>query len=283
MSSGFHAPLFSVIIPTHDRPEMLCEAIDSVLSQTVEDFECIVVDDGGSIRAELPDDPRMLLRRHEQPRGQAAAINTGIRMARGRYIAFLDDDDLYTSERLAIALEGHQDAPVTICRKRGTDGTTGGNRMLKGDVYDQILDALTPNLGQVSVEATTIPFFDERFLASQDLEWWLRLARVAKVITIDRIGFIYRVHHGARGINGTAARIRFSRMLLTMRSEYFVAHPRAAAFRHERIGFMAQDLDDRSLARASFWRSVRLYPRPRTLWHAVRALQPRPVNRPSSV
>ena len=67
--------LFTVIIPTYDRPTLLAEAIDSVLRQTVQDFEVIVVDDGSRVPAVVPDDPRFLLIRHDSNRGLSVARN----------------------------------------------------------------------------------------------------------------------------------------------------------------------------------------------------------------
>lgn len=87
--------MVSVVIPTHNRPALLQEALASVLSQTVLPAEIIVVDDASSPPAELPachDGITIHLLRHEQTRGGAAAKNTGARAARGDLIAFLDDD-----------------------------------------------------------------------------------------------------------------------------------------------------------------------------------------------
>ncbi|MCX7595406.1 MAG: glycosyltransferase, partial [Fischerella sp.] len=87
-------PLLSIIIPTHNRPHLVGRAVKSALEQTVEDFEVIVVDDGSTQPPELPSDRRLRLLRHEQSRGGAAARNTGTEAACGRWVTYLDDDDL---------------------------------------------------------------------------------------------------------------------------------------------------------------------------------------------
>src|SRR6185436_1915261 len=97
-------PLVSVIIPTLNRPVFLQAALRSVLCQTSKDFEVLVVDDGSTIDV-FPilkglDDGRIRYFRHESNRGEAAARNTGIRNARGAYVAFLDDDDEWLPEKL---------------------------------------------------------------------------------------------------------------------------------------------------------------------------------------
>ena len=92
---------FTVVIPAWQRHELVREAIESVRSQTCQDFEIVVVDDGSPepIRLSLPDD-RLRIVRHECNRGPAAARNTGIRAARGELVAFLDSDDLWLPAKL---------------------------------------------------------------------------------------------------------------------------------------------------------------------------------------
>jgi len=92
-------PLVSVIIPTKDRPEMLAQAVQSVLNQTFPDIEIIVINDGG-IDVKNVLDPLNLKRniiylKHDQNLERSAARNTGIYAASGKYIAYLDDDDTY--------------------------------------------------------------------------------------------------------------------------------------------------------------------------------------------
>ena len=87
----------SVVIPTHNRSEFLRSAIASVLSQTYQDFELIVVDDASTdSTAEVVasfNDSRIKFIRHQTNQGGSAARNTGIRASKCDYIAFLDDDD----------------------------------------------------------------------------------------------------------------------------------------------------------------------------------------------
>jgi len=97
-------PTVSVIIPTYNRAHLVGRAIRSVLNQTYQDFEIIVVDDGSTDNTEEVvksfNDPRIRYIRHEENRGGSAARNTGIRAARGEYIAFLDDDDYWLPTKL---------------------------------------------------------------------------------------------------------------------------------------------------------------------------------------
>jgi glycosyltransferase involved in cell wall biosynthesis len=110
-------PRVSVIIPTHNRAELLSEAIESVLGQTYRDFELIVVDDGSTDRtSEVVSgirDPRIIYQSQEkQERG--AARNNGVAMSRGEYLTFLDDDDWYLPTKLELqvaALDARPDRP----------------------------------------------------------------------------------------------------------------------------------------------------------------------------
>jgi glycosyltransferase involved in cell wall biosynthesis len=98
-----NSPTVSVIIPCKGRPVALKRALRSVFAQTLEDFEVIVVDDGSPEplgQAALNRDPRLQFVRHEINQGAAAARNSGIAAARGRYIAFLDSDDIWLRKKL---------------------------------------------------------------------------------------------------------------------------------------------------------------------------------------
>ena len=99
------APELSVVIPVYNRPAEAVRAIESVYSQHVEDLEILVVDDGSDPPLALPQiltgAPRLRLLRHAPNRGAAAARNTGLRAARGTWIAFLDSDDRWLPGTLA--------------------------------------------------------------------------------------------------------------------------------------------------------------------------------------
>ncbi len=123
------SPFFTVVIPVYNRAAALKEAIASVLAQSCQDFEIIVVDDGST------DNPRFTvdalsdarIRFQAQPnRGASAARNAGIDLARGKFVAFLDSDDHFLPHHLAAmraALENTHNlaafAPVILERGQG--------------------------------------------------------------------------------------------------------------------------------------------------------------------
>lgn len=97
-------PTVSVILPTHNRPELLAEAIASVQTQTFSDWELIIVDDASNPPAEVPCGDVIRVIRHPASKGGAASKNSGVEHARGEFIAFLDDDDLLATDYLERAV-----------------------------------------------------------------------------------------------------------------------------------------------------------------------------------
>lgn len=102
-------PKVSVIIPTYNREHLISNSIQSVLAQTYKDFELIIVDDGSSDNTEEVvlsfKDERIRFIKQPVNRGVSAARNTGIKAARGSYIAFLDSDDEWLPQKLELQLE----------------------------------------------------------------------------------------------------------------------------------------------------------------------------------
>ena len=90
------SPVVTVIMPTYGNRGYLAESVRSVLDQSFSDFELLIVDDCSREPIEVgSDDPRIRVLRHVRNQGPAAARNTALAHARGHYVAFLDDDDLY--------------------------------------------------------------------------------------------------------------------------------------------------------------------------------------------
>lgn len=106
--------MITVITPTYNRAEYLKTAVDSVLAQTYQDWELLVVDDNKpdsyARKATVEvmshySDPRIHYIQNEKNMGGAAARNVGIFQAKGEYVAFLDDDDMYLPDRLEVQLK----------------------------------------------------------------------------------------------------------------------------------------------------------------------------------
>lgn len=268
-------PTFSIILPTCRRPDLLPRALASVLALDVDDYECIVVDDGGGGDAPVvPDDPRFRLLRHPETRGLPFALNTGLDAARGDYVTFLDDDDEYAVDRLSMVVPELDGRTGVVCWA-STDGPPHPRQLLlRGRVLDVILDHAAPAKGAVVLPREGAPRFDTRYLALEDLDWWLRVAATFEVITVPRIGYLIHQHGGSRDTNGPQARVRCGQLLLDEHADYFRTHRRAAARRWRMIGVSALNLGDRSLARRAFVRSFRLQPSAQVVKPLLRSMSP---------
>jgi glycosyltransferase involved in cell wall biosynthesis len=274
MATG-RTPLVSIVLPTYGRGDLLIGAVESVLDQTVDDFELIVIDDASPSPVELEPHPSIVLARHHKNLGVAGARNTGLEMARGKLVTFLDDDDRFTPDRLAIGLEGSERAPIALCWMSYLNpppGVTPWHRVLEGDVTDVFMEGVQPNVGQALIERSQILRFDENFYGAEDIDWWLRMIQRTTVTTEQKVGYLYRHHQTPRHSNTFTARLNERIRLLDVHADYFAQHPKALAFQWKRIGLIALRAGDRRYARRAFARSFRLRPAPRTAWHGLRSL-----------
>lgn len=187
-------PLVSVVIPTYNRPEMLVEATRSILVQTYSNIEILIVDDGSPI------DPANVLRTEglmpkvtllrQSNLGLSAARNNGIRNAKGRLITFLDDDDLYTQDKVAKQVGYFLKHPdVAIVHSWFTkfdvfheDLGVRKTSWFKGRIYPQILGQWSVLMAAPCVMVKRevfdeIGFFDESLKMAEDLDMWRRIAR----------------------------------------------------------------------------------------------------------
>lgn len=266
-------PLFSVVITTHNRPAFLRQAIDSVLSQSIEDFEIIIVDDGSDPPAQGHEDPRVRVLRQSPAAGPAAARNLGARNAKGVYLTFLDDDDWYTSSRLQVALDGLDRAPVSICWSGYADEAVSPGPVFEGWVHDHILDfGHAPGAVVTALHRQCFIPFDPDYTGNEDIDWWLRLSDLYPVSTVPSRCYLVRRHPEVRDLNGFEARLETSLLLLREYHDYFDAHPRARAFRWRRIADYQLRLGRRRQATSAVLRALRIKPDLRTSVHLFRVL-----------
>lgn len=199
----------SVIIPTYKRSEDICRAVDSVLNQTLDSFEVIVVDDNGidtdegkktsQVMSKYADDTRVVYIQHESNKNGSAARNTGIRASRGKYISFLDDDDTYLPERLSKmvsrmeSLDDTWGACYTGYVKYQRNGKIQYSaEKVEGEIFLQTL-MRSFYLGSGSnmfFRKSTIDkvgLFDESFRRNQDLEYLVRVTKQFKMAFVDEV------------------------------------------------------------------------------------------------
>jgi GT2 family glycosyltransferase/tetratricopeptide (TPR) repeat protein len=189
------APLVSVIMPTHNRPQQLQRAVASVLAQTCQDFEIIVINDAGcEVEPELAGlnaAGRITYVRHAVNRGLAAARNTGLKLARGKYIAYLDDDDRYLPdhlETLISVLETHNERAAytdawRVHEQRQEDQYVETNRDIPYsydfDAARLLISNYFPVLTVMHERACleTAGMFDESLTSHEDWDLWIRISR----------------------------------------------------------------------------------------------------------
>jgi glycosyltransferase involved in cell wall biosynthesis len=188
----------SVIIPTTGDRAFLADAVASVRAQTLSGWECIVVLDGVDLLVELPDDPRLRVLAHPTPhRGPAAARNSGLAVARGAFVAFLDDDDLLTPNRLEQALSGIGGHVVHLCGRR-TIGREGPELDPSVPAAASNLLLHQPHVGQALVRTDGVVPFDPSLRLGEDVEWWLRMSVHAPCAFDEDVGYLFRSHAGER-------------------------------------------------------------------------------------
>lgn len=187
-------PTVSVIVPTYNRPDRLREALSSVLAQTYQDFEVIVVNDGtsdvGSVITALNTGGRITCIKHDRNRGLAAARNTGLRAAKGKYVAYLDDDDRYLPDHLEtlVTFLEHNDRKAAytdawrVYEKFDNGRHIEAARDLPYSHEFNPADLLVSNYFPVLCvmhERSCIEevgFFDESLFVHEDWDLWIRMA-----------------------------------------------------------------------------------------------------------
>ncbi len=218
------APRVSVLLRTKDRPGFLAEALDSLRRQTFSDFETVLVNDGGPIQAGLlvPTPGRgVTVVVPPRPGGRTRALNTGLAAARGTYVAYLDDDDLYLPEHLETLtrfLDGSDEyggahtSVRQIAQTLSDDGKYRDGPEIH--VYAHASDSTrllykndVPLIGLAHRRslADEAGQFDESFDVYEDWDFLIRLASLTRLHHIPRVTAVYRVRDDASNVTATVA------------------------------------------------------------------------------
>lgn len=265
---GVGSPRVSVIIPAFNRQVYLDQAIQSVLAQSFQDFELIVVDDHSPSPLVVPEDSRIILIRAPQNAGKSAAINRALTVASGDIVCFLDDDDTWGTRRLEHVDRAHRHFDVALCQD-----VVMGREDPSDEEHVQIDQFTSPSswtrelprhMNCISVKRAHCPEFDVRFRASQDVEWAIRLqGQEPTVGLIHSKDAVWRVHDGTRHGNSRRVRIQAGWDLLRLHEVHYQRHPAQHAFRLYRIGLMQTQEGNFGAAIRAGARSFRTKP---SLW-----------------
>lgn len=205
------SPNFSIIIPTYQRAGFLPTAINSVLSQTYQDYEIIIIDDGST------DDTKEVVSQFKDQRiryfkqenkGRSAARNHGIERTRGKYICFLDDDDYYLNDHLeSIHIRISQgDEPILILSDYRIERNNEivATKKVLGGIDDQVLFAWRESLQIQSIciarSALQTNRFPEQFSIWEDKHFLMRLFSQYGLVCTNETTVVI-VDHPVRSIN----------------------------------------------------------------------------------
>jgi glycosyltransferase involved in cell wall biosynthesis len=208
MKSEAETPRVSVVVPTYNRGWIVNEAIDSVLNQTFQQYELIVVDDGSTddTKAILGEYGNRIRVIHQANRGVSAARNRGIRAAKEPLIAFLDSDDVWLSDKLSVQVaffDRHPDALVCqteeIWIRNGVRVNPGKrHRKRSGKIFEASLALCLVSPSAVMLRKDlfeTIGLFDESLPACEDYDLWLRISVNHPIHLIDQPLIVKRGGH----------------------------------------------------------------------------------------
>lgn len=270
-------PTVSVVTPTYNRADVLPETIDSVLNQTLDDFEYFVVDDGST------DDTEEVVRGYDDKRvtyvplsgnqGANVARNRGIKEASGRYISFLDSDDQYLPSRLERTVN-------TL--NRLSDDVCGVTHSFKSTIDGEVVRKYQTPSGRItSAELRTgnpvggfsnmlfranifddVGLLDERMPAYQDYEYYLRALQNKDFYGIDE----YLCEKRKQSTDTTSTRISNNvqrkidgQQLLLEKHKEKLSKRVQASFYYTRGRLYMRD-SQISNGRRAFWKAVRTYP-----------------------
>ena len=200
--------LVSAIVPTHNRRDLVCEAVASALAQRDVTLEVIVVDDGSTddTATALSGFGARIRYLRQATRGVAAARNSGARHARGEWLAFLDSDDLWRPHKLARQLAYHASAPGLRASQTGEIWIRNGvrvnpcshHRKPDGDIFAASVARCVVSPSAVLLRRElfdALGGFDESLDVCEDYELWLRLGARERVGLLDEPLVVKRGGH----------------------------------------------------------------------------------------
>jgi len=190
--------LVSVIIPTFNRPLLARRALASALAQSIENIEVIVVDDCSDESLQVSniihsiDDKRVKFVSHTSSKGPSASRNTGISMSVGKYIALLDDDDIWFEDKLERQLENLNDMKAGICAFTSQQG-----KNKRTDIKKVGLNELRKNRDWAICSGLVILkdlvkgiMFDEEIRVGEDMDLLFNVLKTEPICYFDEVLFV---------------------------------------------------------------------------------------------
>jgi glycosyltransferase involved in cell wall biosynthesis len=264
-------PSVSVVISTHNRAGCVGRAIQSVLSQTFQDFEILIVDDASEDDTESAvgefNDRRIRYIRHSVSKGDAGARNTGVRGATGEYIAFLDDDDEWLADKLRLQtqfceasgpeLGGVHTARWTIYTATGRESSLLLDERQSNDLNRNRITTSSMLLHRRCFDS--VGLFDERMPVASDYDLWIRIAARFRLGYIREPLVKYYVH--GDGLSGNVTlQIRGLETLMAKHRDFFAMDRANNSRRHRELGVLYCYAGDVRRGQAAFRQAIRIDP-----------------------
>lgn len=263
-----YLPKVSVIIPTHNRPELVGLAISSVLNQTYNDLELIVVDVGLEKRADQIangfNDSRLTYIKSDRELNGSAARNVGIKRAKGEFIAFLDDDDEWLPEKLAVQMREFENtsqdvgfcfsATIGVYEDRNEEARVySGARNYLEEILFQLKGFLNVTLIVKKYVFDDVGFFDEEMPSHQETELLVRIAKKYKGLGVNRPLVRVNMKKGYEKLGYDLSKKAAGReMILEKHKDEFARRPKALANHYFQIGLWYRNDNQLKKAREYF-------------------------------
>jgi len=228
-SENTNSPLFSIVVPVHNRSELISRTIDSILIQSFDNYEIIIIDDGSTDNLkEICDNynsPKINYY-YQQNAGSNPARNAGIQFSRGCFVSFLDSDDTWEKEFLQevknkfASDEEFGLVYVKSIKKYLPDGTQAIKKCskLEGFIYRDVLQqGFLTNSSCITVKRSLlekIGGWDNDLFACQDDDICFRLAKITKVGFIDKILSTFYIDSRINRISSSTSRRAWNSLLL---------------------------------------------------------------------
>lgn len=270
-------PLLSIIIPTYNRPHLLPKAVNSALAQTTEDIEVIVVDDASTKELELSPHPNLRIIRQPENRGGAAARNLGAKLAKGRWITYLDDDDQLLPYMAQVTLAALASTSLTqpVALLSGLEVIDENGKVLqklipptlpKGCHFclEEIERGKSFNTKQTMVIERELLLeingFDESFTSRVHTELFLRLNQVCSLHGLPVVTYQLLKHQGERVSSNPLLRQKNFNRLINKHKQLFEAHPKMFANFIYDHAIMSYKLNQKQAALKSIAWAMSLHP-----------------------
>lgn len=208
-----YQPLVSVVMSVYNGERFLAEAVQSILKQSFNNFEFIIIDDGSTdsspaiLKSFQTADSRVLVHRQEN-RGLVESLNRGCSLAQGRYIVRMDADDIAVRDRLRLQIdfmEGHPEIGLlggsieyidAEGRAFGTFHNPTGDQAIRSALYQASGSFCHPTTVMRKTVLASSGGYRKSFLDAEDYDLWLRMAEHSQLANLDEVVLKYRVHSG---------------------------------------------------------------------------------------